>query len=170
MSGHSVRPATLADANELVRLYNHYVEHTVITFEEVPVDPTEMASRIEAVTGAGLPWLVANSDGCISGYAYATPFRVRSAYRHTVESTVYLAPEVMGQGVGTLLYRTLIEHLNRLDVHAVIGGIALPNDASVALHERVGFRKVAHLEQVGRKFGRWIDVGYWQLLLQNPTF
>jgi len=167
MSEQTVRTATSADADSITRLYNHYIDNTVITFEETRVDSGEMASRIDAVTCAGLPWLVAEQDSSISGYAYATPFRVRSAYRYTVESTVYLSPDVIGKGVGTLLYRALIEHLTQAGIHAVIGGIALPNDASIALHERVGFHKVAHLEQVGRKFDRWIDVGYWQLLLRN---
>lgn len=169
MSDHTVRAATPTDADSLARLYNHYVENTVITFEETPVSAQEMASRIESVTGAGLPWLLAEHDGHLSGYAYATPFRPRSAYRFTVESTVYLAPEFAGQGVGTLLYRRLLEQLPPAGVHAVIGGIALPNEASIALHERVGFHKVAHLKQVGRKFDRWIDVGYWQFLFQDPS-
>jgi phosphinothricin acetyltransferase len=117
------------------------------------------------VAQAGLPWLVAEQDGRLLGYAYATRWRVRPAYRTSVESSVYLGGEAAGRGLGSALYRALLDALRRLDVHMVIGGIAQPNERSVALHEKLGFRKVAHFSEVGRKFGRWIDVGYWELRL-----
>ena len=118
--------------------------------------------------GARLPWYVFERDGAVIGYAYATPWRVRSAYRFSVESSVYVSHEAPRQGIGTQLYKTLIEDLRRRGLQVVIGGIAQPNDASVQLHERLGFQKVAHFTRVGRKFGKWVDVGYWELHLSSP--
>jgi L-amino acid N-acyltransferase YncA len=108
------------------------------------------------------PWIVAESEGRIVGYAYATQWRERRAYRFSVESTVYLASDAIGAGIGSALYASLLDRLQQLDVRCVIGGIALPNSASVALHEKLGFVKVAQFEKVGWKQDRWIDVGYWQ--------
>lgn len=159
-----VREAVEADAAALARIYNHFIAHTVVTFEEQPIDASEMARRLADVRAASLPWLVVEHRGCLAGYAYATRWRPRAAYRHAVETTVYLAPELTGRGLGTLVYSRLLAALGEREVHAIIGGIALPNDASVALHEKLGFRKVAHFEQVGFKFNRWIDVGYWQIV------
>ena len=153
------------DAAALVAIYNHFVQHTVVTFEEVPVRVDEFAQRMEAVASASLPYLVAERDGAIAGYAYASRWKERSGYRFAVESTVYLAPVCAGQGIGTALYDALFARLSAWGAHAVLGGIALPNDASVALHEKFGMRKVAHFDAVGYKFGQWIDVGYWQRVL-----
>jgi phosphinothricin acetyltransferase len=161
----TIRPATTRDAAPLARIYNHYIRETVITFEEVEIADSEMAERIAKIGELSLPWLVAESEGAIVGYAYAGTWRERSAYRYSVESTVYLDANVTGGGIGTRLYRDLLNSLRATPVHTVLGGIALPNAASVALHERLGFTKVAELKEVGFKFGRWIDVGYWQLAL-----
>ena len=124
-----------------------------------------MAQRIADVGAAGLPWLVLEVDGSIAGYAYATRWRVRPAYRSSVESSIYLDPAFAGRGLGRLLYGALLDELRRRELHLVIGGIALPNENSIALHEKLGFRKVAHFSEVGMKFGRWTDVGYWELKL-----
>lgn len=159
-----IRPAATADAAAICAIYNHYVLETTITFEELPVTPEEMENRI-GETLASLPWVVWEHDGAIRGFAYASKWKGRCAYRHSAEVTVYLDPKFVGQGIGSRLYEALMADLGQRNFHAVIGGIALPNPASIALHERLGFRKVAHFEQVGWKFGRWIDVGYWQLLL-----
>jgi L-amino acid N-acyltransferase YncA len=159
------RVATVDDADGLSRIYNHYVRETVITFEEVEVTPEEMARRVENVRAAGLPWLVSEREGALLGYAYATRWKERSAYRFAVETTVYVDPAHAGRGIGSALYTALLGSLEALGIHTAIGGIALPNDASVRLHERFGFVKVAHFAEVGFKFGRHIDVGYWQLLI-----
>jgi phosphinothricin acetyltransferase len=164
-----IRPATSADAARIVAIYNRYVADTTISFEEQPVPEAEMAERIRDVADAGLPWLVAVHEGEPVGYAYATRWRVRPAYRHSVESTVYLADGASGRGWGTLLVGRLIEQLRAAGLRTVIAGIAQPNERSVALHERLGFRKVAHFADVGYKFGRWIDVGYWQLSLAQEA-
>lgn len=157
-----IRPATPSDGDALARIYNHYVTQTIVTFEEEPVAPAEMASRLQEVLSAKLPWLVAEQDGQVVGYAYASKWKGRVGYRFSCESTVYLEPGRTGGGLGTKLYEQLFSALQARGLHAVIGGIALPNDASVALHEKLGMRKVAHFPEVGFKFGRWIDVGYWQ--------
>lgn len=160
-----IRAASPLDAAAICAIYNHYVATTTISFEEDAVAVADMAQRIADVTAAELPWLVAEIDGKVAGYAYATKWRVRPAYRHSVESSVYLAPAMIGQGLGRALYVALLEALRRRDLHLVIAGIALPNEASVGVHEKLGFRKVAHFTEVGQKFGRWIDVGYWELKL-----
>lgn len=157
-----IRAATSADAAGVADIYNHYVEHTVVTFEEVPVPAAEFAQRIDDVLSAAFPFLVAEEAGRLVGYAYATAWKQRSAYRFSTEVTVYLAPTELGRGIGTDLYAALFPLLEARGVHAAMGGIALPNEASVALHEKFGMRKVAHFAEVGFKFGRWIDVGYWQ--------
>ena len=159
-----IRTAITADAAAICTIYNHYVLETTITFEETAIPPSEMESRIHE-TLQSLPWLVWEESAAIQGFAYASKGKGRCAYRHSAEVTVYLDPKSIGRGIGTKLYEVLLADLRQRNFHAVIGGIAVPNAASIALHERLGFRKVAHFEQVGWKFGRWIDVGYWQLLL-----
>jgi L-amino acid N-acyltransferase YncA len=162
----NIREATADDATPIVSIYNHFVLNTSISFEEAAVSARDMAQRIADVQAAGLPWLVAEVDGVVAGYAYATKWRVRHAYRFSVESSVYLAPGSAGKGIGTPLYRALLDRLREGGFHLAIGGIALPNAASVALHEKLGFKKVAHFQEVGFKFERWTDVGYWQLALR----
>jgi L-amino acid N-acyltransferase YncA len=159
------RAATANDSEALARIYNHYIRESVITFEEIEVARSEMVDRVAKIDRLSLPWLVAESEGVIVGYAYAGKWRERSAYRYAVESTVYLDPSHTGRGIGTQLYRDLLTNLRATSVHTVIGGVALPNAASVALHERLGFTKVALFKEVGFKFGRWIDVAYWQFAL-----
>ena len=160
-----IRSAHADDAKAIAAIYNPYILTTTISFEEEAVTDAAMAQRIADVQAGGLPWLVAERDGKVLGYAYATKWRVRHAYRFSVESSVYLAPEAARQGVGSALYTALLQQLAERGVHLVIGGIALPNDASVALHEKMGYEKVAHFREVGFKFGRWLDVGYWQKTL-----
>jgi phosphinothricin acetyltransferase len=159
------RPATAEDAAAIAAIYNHYVATTCVTFETDPVTAGDMAERIAETTNAGLPWWVAEGASGVVGYAYASKWKGRCAYRYSVESTVYLSKDHTGAGIGRQLYEALIGQLRLAKLHAVIGGIALPNDASIALHERLGFEQVARFKEVGFKQNRWIDVGYWQLLL-----
>ena len=160
-----LRPALTADAAAIAAIYNHYILTTTISFEEEPVDGDEIARRMAGVQSTGLPYLVAEVDGIVTGYAYATPLRVRRAYRSSVETSVYVAMDQHARGTGSALYRALLLQLAQDGYHLAIGGIAQPNAASVALHEKMGFEKVAHFKEVGNKFGRWVDVGYWQLVL-----
>ncbi len=162
----AIRLATVDDAAAICHIYNHYVLNTVISFEMEAVSADEMALRIEE-TLQQFPWLVYEEDGRILGYAYASKWKVRKAYQHSVEGSVYLGQDSGGKGLGTLLYKALIAQLAKQSVHAVLGGIVLPNPGSVALHEKLGFVKVAHLPQIGKKFDQWLDVGYWQLILQT---
>ncbi len=160
-----IRPATSTDGDAIAAIYDHYIRETVITFEEESISGEEIARRMARVVAAGLPYLVAEQAGSIAGYAYAGRWHERSAYRFSVETTIYLDAHQVGRGLGTALYAALLERLRERGLHAAIGGIALPNPGSIALHEKLGFRKVAHYREVGLKFDRWIDVGYWQLLL-----
>ncbi|MEZ0471322.1 arsinothricin resistance N-acetyltransferase ArsN1 family B [Luteimonas salinilitoris] len=160
-----IRPAAPGDADAIARIYNHYVADTCVTFETEEVFAAEMAQRITDTLEMPLPWLVAEADGAIAGYAYAAKWKGRCAYRYSVETTVYLDPMCTGRGLGLPLYAALIDAVKTLGMRAAIGGIALPNAPSITLHERLGFRKVGHFEQVGFKQDRWIDVGYWQRLL-----
>lgn len=162
-----IRDATALDAAAIAAIYNPYILDSTISFEEEAVTADDMSARMAAVQEGGLPWLVLERDGVVAGYAYATKWRVRHAYRFSVETTVYLAPPHAGQGGGTALYTALLERLRVAGCHLAIGGIAQPNPASVALHERMGYRKVAHFGEVGFKFGRWIDVGYWERRLDD---
>jgi L-amino acid N-acyltransferase YncA len=160
-----VRPALSTDAPAIAAIYNHYILTTTISFEELPVDGADIAGRMAGVHAAGLPYLVAEAEGAVIGYAYATPWRARPAYRTSVETSVYLRYGTQCRGTGSALYRVLLDQLARDGYHMAIGGIAQPNPASVALHEKFGFEKVAHFKEVGCKFGKWVDVGYWELLL-----
>lgn len=162
-----LRSARDDDADPIAAIYNYYVENAAVTFEEEPVSIAEMQRRIHTVRSYGLPWLVAEDQSSILGYAYATRWKERSAYRYTVESTVYVSDSALGRGVGTELYCQLLDELKQLDVNVVIGGITLPNPASISLHEKLGMQKVAHFPNIGYKFGQWRDVGYWQLTLRT---
>ncbi len=161
----NIRPVLKSDAARIVEIYNHYVQATTITFEEQPVSEAEMQARIENVLSADLPWLVIEEDGLVQGYAYAGPWSGRSAYRFTVEPSVYLAAEALSLGMGKRLYQHLLDTLQQLGIEQVLGVIALPNSASVGLHEAFGFKKVGEFSRIGYKFGRWLSVGYWQLSL-----
>ena len=161
----SIRPVKESDSDSLARIYNHYVTSTCITFEIDSVSAADMSQRISDSVNASLPWLVAVISGDVVGYAYATKWKGRCAYRFSVESTVYIDVAHTGKGFGLQLYTALISAIRAISMHVVIGGIALPNQQSIGLHERLGFKKVAHFEQVGFKQDRWVDVGYWQLLL-----
>ena len=160
-----IRPAEVTDAATIAAIYNHSVEHTAISFEEQPVPVDEMATRITTVLQQGLPYLVAVLDDDVVGYCYATPWKVRAAYRYSVEVTVYLAATAQGQGLGYALYQQLFAALKAAGYHAALGGIVQPNPGSVALHEKCGMSQVALLPDIGFKFGQWHSVGYWQLLL-----
>jgi len=166
----AIRPAREDDASSIVEIYNHYVEHSTATFEEQLLTFDQLRSRMVAVVRSGLPWLVAEGEGTVHGYAYATPWRERTAYRHSVEVTAYVHPDQAREGMGSGLYTALVERLAAIEIHSMISVVTLPNPASAAFHERMGFVQVAHLKEVGYKFGRWLDVGYFQRLLANNRY
>lgn len=171
LSSASIRPVRKEDTVAIAVIYNHYITQTVITFEEDPVSADEISRRVEEKTHKGFPWLVAEVDGNVVGYAYAGPWNPRSAYRQTVEVSIYLDPGATARGLGTCLYARLFHSLREMNrgFRVVIGGITLPNPASQALHEKFGFRQVACFRNVGFKFGQWLDVGYWQAELADLT-
>lgn len=158
-----IRDAGPDDAAVIAEIYNYYVRNTVVTFEENPIDADEIELRISTAETDALPYIIYESenDGVI-GYAYASKWKGRCAYRYSVEVSVYLANEKTGQGAGSKLYTELFERLSGLGYHVAIGGISLPNPASIGLHEKFGMTKTAHFSEIGFKFGKWVDVGYWQ--------
>lgn len=158
-----IRKATFSDAEQIAEIYNFYVQNTHHTFETEPIDSIEMEKRI-GETIENYPFFVCEKDGEIFGYAYAAPYKSRCAYKNSAEISVYVRNNLRQKGVGKILYEKLFEELLRTDIHAIIAGIALPNEASVRLHEKFGFEKVAHFREVGFKLERWTDVGYWELI------
>jgi phosphinothricin acetyltransferase len=162
-----IRPAHADDVDRICDIYNHYVQHAVATFEESPVSREDMHGRIAEVQERYF-WLVYENgfDGVI-GYAYAGKWKTRAAYRFSVETSVYIDPAQCGKGIGRALYTELLARLRDTNVHSVVGGVAGDNPASFALHEAFGFRKVACFEQIGHKFGQWVGVTYFQLLLRG---
>ena len=160
-----IRSATPEDAAAVAGIYNPYVTDTIVTFEEEAVSTAEMARRMKEVQAGAFPWLVAERADEVIGYSYAAPWKPRSGYRFSAEITVYLAPGQGRRGTGAKLYGALFPMLRQRGIRTLIGGIALPNEASVALHEKLGMEKVAHFREVGFKLGQWIDVGYWQRAL-----
>ena len=157
-----IRSATAADAAAIADIYNWYIANTVITFEVDPVSEDEMARRIDGVLAAH-EWLVLEGGDGLLGYAYAGRFRERAAYGQATESTIYLRHGLEGKGLGGSLYAELIRRTFARGYRHLVGAIALPNEPSVRLHERLGFVKAGHLFRIGRKFDRWVDVGNWQL-------
>jgi phosphinothricin acetyltransferase len=150
------------DAQALCCIYNPYVNNSIVTFEESEVAVEDMTKRI---TDASLPWLVLEEENRVQGYAYLAPWKHRSAYRFTAETTIYLREGTTGQGLGETLYSQLISAARERSLRVLVACLALPNEPSRRLHEKLGFRKVAHFSRVGFKFDRWLDVGYWELQL-----
>lgn len=157
-----VRSVATQDIPRICEIYNHYIENTCITFETETISNDEMEKRIEVVISI-FPLLVYVEEDIVQGYAYATKWKGRPAYKYSAESSIYIAAETKRRGFGTQLYKDLLNELKHLGIHTVMGGIALPNEASIALHEKLGFMKVAHFKEIGFKHSHWIDVGYWQL-------
>jgi phosphinothricin acetyltransferase len=161
-----VRPAEHADMPAVHAIYAHHVLHGLASFEEVPPDEAELDRRRGDIVARGLPYLVAVIDGRVGGYAYAGPYRPRSAYRFSVEDSVYVAPDATGRGIGRALLGEVIRHCTALGMRqmvAVIGDSG--NSASIRLHEALGFRRAGELRSIGFKLGRWVDSVLMQLEL-----
>lgn len=159
-----IRPFAPGDEHGIREIYNHYISNTVVTFEEEPLSTQQMRERIESYLQHN-PWFVCeDKQGQVLGYSYASAFHQRAAYRHTVEVTVYVHKDHARKGIGKALYEPLLAHLAAHGCHAALAAIALPNESSVGLHEDCGFTPVGRFSEVGRKFGQWIDIGYWQKL------
>lgn len=161
-----VRDSQPADVADIQRIYAHHVQHGTASYEEIAPDAAEIARRRQAVLDDGAPYLVAERHGVVQGYAYAAKFRTRSAYRYTLEPSIYVAPDATGLGIGTRLMSELIERCTRLGYRqmiAVIGGA--DNQASIQLHKRMGFTMAGQLKGSGFKFGAWVDTVLMQRAL-----
>ena len=164
-----IRLANEADAAGIAEVYRPYVEDSRISFEEQAPDAAEMARRIAGDRPGLYPWLVADEGGRVLGFASSSPFRTRPAYRWSVETGIYVAPDNCGRGLGKRLLSALTDLLERQGYVAAIGAIALPNDPSVRLHEALGFEPAGIYRGTGFKMGTWIDVGLWQKDLAPRT-
>jgi L-amino acid N-acyltransferase YncA len=158
-----IRNVEISDAQQIVAIYNYYVLNSIVTFDETPFAENDFKERISSIA-AKYPFIVFEESEEILGYAYANMFRQKPAYKHTVETTIYLNHKSQGKQIGTKLYTQLLKQLKEQNYHAIIGGLTLPNEASVKLHEKLGFKQVAHFKEVGYKFDKWLDVGFWELV------
>jgi phosphinothricin acetyltransferase len=160
-----LRAATPDDIGDIHAIYSHHVLTGLASFEEEPPAPAELRRRLDEVTGRGLPYLVADFGGTVAGYGYCSLYRTRSAYRYTLEDSVYVRPDAQGRGVGKALLAELVrrsEALGYRELVAIIGDSA--NAASIGLHEGEGFLRVGTLRSVGFKLGRWVD----SVIMQRP--
>lgn len=164
----TMRPATPDDLPALTSIYNHYVINTSITFDLEPFAPEARRPWFDAHAAQGRHRLLVavDSDNAVLGYATTSRWRPKAAYDTTVESSIYCRPDVVGRGIGTALYSALFDSLAGEDIHRIVGGISQPNAASVALHQRCGFRPVGVFSQVGRKFGKYWDVAWFERSLK----
>ncbi len=160
-----IRAVSAEDIPGICAIYNHYIEQTAVTFETRTVPQGEMTARIARITGAGYPFYTALCGGEVAGYCNLHEFNSKQAFCRTAEISIYLHPDMQGHGLGSALMGRLIGGLDPEAFHTIIAGITLPNAASVAIHEKFGFKQVGYMKETGRKFDRWYDVGYWQLLL-----
>ena len=156
-----IRRATPNDVKRLLEIYRPIVEDTAISFELTPPNEAEFAARI-ASSVASHDWIVAEHGNRICGYAYATPHRAREAYKHSVETSVYIHADHRGRGIGKKLYDALFSSLASLGYHNAYAGITMPNAASIALHQSLGFESIGVFREVGYKLGEWHDVSWWQ--------
>ncbi len=161
MSDIAVREVTMDDVIDITKIYNHYVENTTITFDLVLSTEEEMAERITGIMKT-YPFLVITEDDEVVGFAYASQWKDKAAYQFCAETTIYLHPNAVSKGLGLRLYNALLAALPLFDIATVIGCITIPNPESIALHEKLGFKKVGEFDHVGFKFEKWINVGYWQ--------
>lgn len=159
-----IRYVTSCDAQRICDIYNYYVLNTAVTFETEAVGADDMGSRIANISDK-YPYYVYEEEGQVVGYCYLSTWNGRCAYRTTAEVSIYLDNVHQGKGIGTKLMNHLLENIDPKKTHTLIAGIALPNDSSVALHEKYGFRQISHFREIGHKFDQWRDVGHWQLIL-----
>lgn len=169
-----LRPATEGDLARIAEIYAPYVADTVITFETIVPDVAEWSARLEAIRGNGLPFLVAETERRVVGYAYCAPWKTRSAYRRTAEDSIYLDPAARGRGLGGRLLDRLLDEAQAVGVREVIAVIADPAEsgdptdtASVSLHRRRGFAEAGRLRRVGHKHGHWVDTVLMQRSLSG---
>jgi Sortase and related acyltransferases len=159
-----IRNVKTEDAHNIAMIYNYYIENSTITFETTPVSTEEMSDRIESISEK-YPYFVYEESNKVVGYCYVSSWKKKAAYDKTVESTIYIDKDFQGKGIGRELMKQLINALREKSFHAIIACITIPNPSSVKLHEELGFRQVSEFHEVGLKFGEWLDVGDWELIL-----
>lgn len=160
-----IRSVHIDDASALLDIYNYYVLNTTVNFDIDPLSLETFTDKINHIVSE-YPYIVYEENNEILGFAYGSRFRPRPAYNYTAESTVYVKHSAHGKQIGSKLYAELIRLLKETDLHTVLGVLTVPNDASINLHEKFGFEQVAHLKEVGLKFGEWQNIGIWQLKLR----
>ncbi|MGG7176885.1 N-acetyltransferase family protein [Clostridium paraputrificum] len=161
-----IRKVVIEDAKAIVDIYNYYILNTNITFEEEKLNQEDMEERIKEKI-KDHPWIVYEEEGQVIGYGYLGEWRSRSAYRFSKESSIYIDVNARGKGVGIKLYSELIKLAVDYGYHAIVAGITIPNDASVGLHEKLGFEKIAEFKEIGFKNNEWLNVAYWQMILDD---
>ena len=159
-----IRKVKIEDAGAILDIYNYYILHSITTFDEKEKTIEEIKSKIIDTTKL-YPWFILEDNGELIAFAYASMWKDKSAYAKSVEGTIYIKNKHEGKGIGTTLYNYLIDFLKSNNYHSIIGVIILPNDSSIALHEKLNFEEVAHFKEIGKKFDKHIDVGCWQLIL-----
>ncbi len=165
MSELAMRPYRPDDIPAVTAIYGHYVRETVITFETEAPGEAEMAGRFAAIAGRGHPLLIGEMDGVVIGYAYASTYRPREAYRFTCEDSIYLAPTAVGRGIGSTMLARLIEDSSKAGLKQMLAVITAERENSVRLHMKHGFRLIGRYEALGYKFGRWLDIVHMQRAL-----
>ena len=165
---HEIRPVEEKDIQQICDIYNWYVRESVITFDLEEKKVEDLSRELQLIS-QDFPVLAVVQDDVVMGYAYANRWKARRAYDRTVESSIYMQPDYTSKGLGYHLYLNLINQLKKKGIHSIIAGISLPNVTSVRLHEKMGFHKVAHFREIGYKFGKWVDVGHWELILPSKT-
>jgi phosphinothricin acetyltransferase len=148
-----------------MEIYNYYIENTVITFEDTKIDAGEIERRIKHVQEKQFPFIIYEEKGRLLGYAYLDNWRSRPAYNITLETSIYMDINSIGKGIGTVLYKELVNESKKMDIHSLIGVISLPNEPSRKLHRQLGFQLIGNFKESGLKFNRLIDVEFWQLML-----
>lgn len=160
-----IRSVKISDAKDIVNIYNYYVLNTNITFEEEELTIKDMEDRIIEKT-KNHPWIVYEEDNKVIGYAHLSQWHNKSAYKFSNESSIYLDINSRGKKIGIKLYEELLRLAKEYNIHTIVAGITIPNDASIGIHERLGFEKIAEFKEIGFKNNQWLDVGYWQKILK----
>ena len=163
-----IRKVTLNDAASICNIYNHYIENTAVSFETEPVSIEKMRQRIDDVTNSGFPYYVGEINDKVVGYYYIHHWHERRAFSSTVEVSIYLDSRQTGKGLGTVLFEHLLRNIDRERIHVLMAAICVPNEGSVKLHEKFGFKQVSLMKEVGWKFDQWRDIGHWMLTFDNP--
>ncbi|MDR1941980.1 MAG: GNAT family N-acetyltransferase [Endomicrobium sp.] len=167
MNNIIIRDAEIKDAESICEIYNYYAQNTCVTFETREINAAEIENKIKSAAGAKLPFYAAVCKNTVAGFIYLSKWNSKSAYDMTKEITIYLRKEYTGKGIGSALYKKLLSNLDPQSVHCVIAVIYIPNPESVKLNEKFGFKQVSHIKEAGFKFGKWRDIGHWQLILNR---